>query len=99
MNGVPNDSKGLLLFNGGTVCRIGFKDTSAEAICKKMGFNGFTAWYELEYTSWRFKNDLYVTLAEVVCPDGSWESCTFEKDVYPYCQENHDDIYLNCGGK
>ena len=100
VNGVPTTTKGLLLFNGGTVCSYNFEDTSAKAICEKMGYSsGLSYWYELEYVSWKVKNTLEVTLTDVKCPQGTWESCTYSKDVPPYCQENHNDIYLNCGGK
>ena len=43
-NVITDDSEGLLLFEGGTVCDDGWTDTTANLICRKMGHHAATSW-------------------------------------------------------
>lgn len=43
-NVITDDSEGLLLFEGGTVCDDGWTDMTANLICRKMGHHAATSW-------------------------------------------------------
>jgi hypothetical protein len=99
LNGVEATKRGLLLFNGGTVCKNGFDDMSAKAACKNMGYTGEVAtWHNFFYTRYweiRFRYDIEIT--NLRCPDGTWSSCSYSQETSSDC--NHfSDVYLDCGG-
>ena len=43
-NVITDDSEGLLLFEGGTVCNDGWTNQTANLICRKMGHHAATSW-------------------------------------------------------
>ena len=84
---------GLLLNNGGTVCDDGFSANSAEAVCRKMGYQG-----QISYTSgskWGIQSGLDITLDNVECSSGDWSSCSF---TFSHNCGHSEDIFLQCDG-
>ena len=100
VNGEETPDRGLLLLNGGTVCSNGFSDTSARAACDKLGHTGINGtWRELSYRRWQVRESLEIAVTEMKCPEGTWGSCGYSKDVgSTYC-DHYDDIYLDCGSE
>lgn len=94
MGGTIDSSKsqrGLLVYQGKTVCDNGFNDKSADAICRKMGYSDATGWasgatFELQY-------GLEIGLNEVMCENSSWESCRYL--TANDCDHNQD-VHLKC---
>ena len=85
--------QGLLLNNGGTVCDDGFSANSADAICRKMGFLG-----QMNYISgsrWSIQSSLDITLDNVECSTGDWNSCSF---IFSHNCGHGEDIFLQCDG-
>jgi hypothetical protein len=90
-------SAGLLLYNGGTVCKDEFNDHAAVAICKKMGYDGSnTGWSSIDPTDWGIQDNYEIKLDNVNCRGDAWEEC--DVDANPkYC--DHDEyVFLACGG-
>ena len=84
--------RGLLTYNGGTVCDDEFGDSEADVICQEMGYDRSSGW-----TSGSFyidvQSSLEITLDDVDCGGGSWSSCDY--------QTTHDcghseDVFLTC---
>ena len=79
---VKAGERGLLLYNGGTVCNDGFSNDSANAICRKMGYSGSSSWdsgnpyYE---TSRNDTEGFDITLDKVRCYNNEWSSCSYSK--------------------
>ena len=86
--------EGLLLSNGGTVCGNGFSDNSAEAICREMGFFGRRSWRNSNQWS-AYQDTLDITLDNVACGHGDWESCTF---TFLHNCDHGKDVFLECEG-
>ena len=85
--------RGLLLNNRGTVCDDDFSTNSADAICRKMGYLGM-----MSYSSgseWPIQSGLNITLDDVACSSGEWESCTF---AFSHNCNHNEDIFLQCSG-
>ena len=83
--------RGLLLFNGQTVCDDGFSDNSAAAICGLMGYSGFDSWrYGQLYG---IQTNYQIGLDDVICSSDSWDSCTF---ITAHNCGHGEDIHLNC---
>ena len=83
--------RGLLLFNGQTVCDDGFSDNSAAAICGLMGYSGFDSWrYGQLYG---IQTNCQIGLDDVICSSGSWDSCTYS--YIDNCSHG-EDVHLNC---
>ena len=86
-------SLGLLLSNGGTVCDDLFNDTSADAICRKMGYPGKLSW---EYGSkWDIQTNYEILLDDVACSTNEWSSCTFK---FTSDCSHGEDVFLQCDG-
>ena len=82
---------GLLLNHDGTVCDDGFSNNSADAICRKMGYAGYTHW-----TSGKKLNiqpRLSITLDDVSCSSGNWSSCRY---TFSHNCSHMDDVFLQC---
>ena len=86
---------GLLIYRGGTVCDDSFNDNAANAICREMGYTRAVRW-ETFGDQYEIQNQLVITLDDVSCPDGNWESCYYRDDVNN-CNHN-EDVYLHCQG-
>ena len=92
-NTVGANTLGLLIYNGGTVCDDDFSTNSADAICRKMGYLGM-----MSYSSgseWPIQSGLNITLDDVACSSGEWESCSFE---FSHNCNHNEDIFLQCSG-
>ena len=83
--------RGLLLYNGQTVCDDGFSDNSAIAICRMMGYDGFDSWRNGQFFD--LQTTLEIGLDDVVCSSGSWDSCT--STTTDNCSHG-EDVHLNC---
>lgn len=79
----------------GTVCDDLFDETSADVICKSMGFacsKSFESAGDKRTTSW--SNAQKVVLSEVVCQVGDEGRCTYSTE--PYC-DHSEDVLIECG--
>ena len=96
-SGEPSSTgRGLLLYNGGTVCDDSFSSDSAEAICRELGFTmsqsySYSSGYRWEY----LQNNYEITLDEVACSSGEWEECSYSA---AHDCSHSEDIFLNCTG-
>ncbi|XP_063688617.1 uncharacterized protein LOC134821777 [Bolinopsis microptera] len=86
------DSEGLLLYNGGTVCDDYFTTLSANAICKRMGRpHGLALWASgLHYS---VQDSLSIKLDDVKCTTSDWDKCTFR--TTHNCGHS-EDVHINC---
>ena len=84
--------RGLLTYNGGTVCDDDFGGSEADVICQEMGYDRSSGW-----TSGSFYNDvqssLNITLDNVDCDGGSWSSCDF---LTTHNCRHSEDVFLTC---
>lgn len=90
-NSVGDNERGLLLYNGGTVCDDHFDQTAANAICIEMGFSGAVTWASGSYFESQY--EFTIGLDEVHCESNLWESCTWRTDHD--CSHN-EDVFLTC---
>ena len=92
-NAVEDGRRGLLTYNGGTVCDDGFGDTEANAICIAMGFIGSSA-----YTSGGFyeslQSSLSINLDDVSCEREDWSYCSYREE---HNCGHSEDIFISCG--
>ena len=84
--------RGLLLYDGGTVCDDQFSDQSADAICRKLGYSRSSDWssgnyYEVRQLSYDIKLD------DVHCLSSDWEDCTFSTS---HNCDHSEDVFLTC---
>ena len=87
---------GLLMYQGGTVSYDGFDDSTANWICRLMGYEDAADWVNDRQFS--FQDDLPIKLNNLVC------STTSYSDILPSCQstirtadDSHDeDIWIWC---
>jgi len=89
--GEDGQGRGLLLFNGQTVCDDGFSDNSAIAICGLMGYDGFDSWRNGQFFD--IQANLEIGLDDVICSSGSWDSCT---STTSHNCAHSEDVHLNC---
>lgn len=89
---VEDGSRGLLTYNGGTVCDDGFGDTEANAICIEMGFAGSTGW-ENSYSYASLQDNLEINLDDVDCDDEEWSSCSYSED---HNCGHSEDVFISC---
>ncbi|XP_063689478.1 deleted in malignant brain tumors 1 protein-like [Bolinopsis microptera] len=82
---------GLLIFDGGTVCGHYFTDYSADAICRKMGYNGQMFW--TSGRKWDIQSTYDITMDDVICSSGEWSSCSYS--LSHNCG-NYEDVFLQC---
>ena len=90
-NGGDGQGRGLLLFNGQTVCDDSFSDNSATAICGLLRFNGFDSWTNGQLFD--LQNSLTIGLDNVACSSASWDSCSY---TYQHNCGHSEDVHLNC---
>ena len=91
---VAAGERGLLLYNGGTVCDDSFSENSANAICREMGFTGASNWVSgSEYSFGGSQLSLDITLDEVACSGGDWDSCSYL--TIDDCGHS-EDVFLTC---
>ncbi|XP_063685327.1 deleted in malignant brain tumors 1 protein-like [Bolinopsis microptera] len=87
---------GLLMYQEGTVSYDGFDDTTADWICRFMGYENAADWVNDRQFS--FQDDLPIKLNNLVCSNTSYS------DILPKCQsrigtadDSHDeDIWIWC---
>ena len=85
---------GILMYNGGTVSGNKFDDTTAELVCRIMGYNKFMSWSTGK--RYQFQDSLPIRLNDL--------NCLRSEDVFPFCvygndtsTETHEnDIWLWC---
>ena len=89
---VGADKLGLLLYKGGTVCSSkGFSDTSADAICRLLGYVNHTKWSSGK--KWEIQSDFNITLGNVRCRRPYWSKCSHR--FLPNCY-HFKDVFLQC---
>ena len=86
-----NGIRGLLIYNGGTVCNDGFGDREAYVICQEMGYNRSSGW--TSWPSYDVQNSLEITLDNVDCDGGSWSSCDY---LTTHNCGHYEDVFLTC---
>ena len=87
--------RGLLTYNGGTVCDAGFGSNEAHAICDKMGYSRASNWnsYSEPYF-YGLQRSLNITLDGVDCEEGgNWSTCSYRKRQN--CVHD-DDVFITC---
>ena len=87
-----NGIRGLLIYNGGTVCDDGFGDSEADVICQEMGYNRSTGWIS-GYFYDEVQGILDITLDNVACDGGSWSSCDY---LTTHNCGHSEDVFLTC---
>ena len=89
---VEKGVKGLLLFNGGTVCDDSFDDNSAAAICRLLGHSGSSSWASGH--DWSIQDNYDIKMDDVQCSGESWSSCSF---ITSHDCGHTEDVFLSCG--
>ena len=87
-----NGIRGLLIYNGGTVCDDGFGDSEADVICQEMGYNRSTGWTSGSYYD-EVQGILDIALDDVHCDGGSWSSCDY---LTTHNCRHSEDVFLTC---
>ena len=92
-NTINDGRRGLLLYNGGTVCDDGFGSLEASVICEELGYSGAE-----DYDSdggWEIQSNYQITLDDVSCnSEGEgYLSCSFSET---HNCGHHEDIFLTC---
>ena len=82
---------GILIADGGTVCDDDFSDNSADAICRKMGYDGHMQWRNGHVFD--IQSSYEIKLDDVKCSAGDWTSCTYSSSHN--CNHN-EDVLLQC---
>ena len=86
---------GLLMYNGGTVSGKKFDDSTAELVCRIMGYEGVMSW-NIGRKYMPGQKDLLISLSSVNCltKDRPFPLCTYGTDV---TNSTHDeDVWLWC---
>ena len=84
--------RGLLTYNGGTVCDDEFGDSEADVICQEMGYDRSSGWTSGSLYS-DVQSSLDITLGFVECDGKSWSSCDYQ--TTPKC-DHSEDVFLTC---
>ena len=87
-----NGIRGLLIYNGGTVCDDSYGDSEADVICQEMGYDRSSDWTS-GYFYKELQNSLDITLDDVSCEGRSWSSC--EYSTTENCGHS-EDVFLTC---
>ena len=81
----------------GTVCdSLSYFRDSANAVCRKMGFDRYVSWEAGRY-SWDIQKSFKILMNKLSCSDeniGFMERCSFSFNA-EYC-EHSDDVFLEC---
>ena len=85
---------GILMYNGGTVSGNNFDDTTAELICRIMGYNNFMSWSTGR--RYQFQDSLPIRINDLNClkSEEVFPFCTYGNDTSTETHEN--DIWLWC---
>ena len=84
--------RGLLTYNGGTICDDDFGDSEADVICQEMGYDRSSGWTSGSLYS-DVQSSLDITLGFVECDGKSWSSCDYQ--TTPKC-DHSEDVFLTC---
>ena len=87
-----NGIRGLLTYNGGTVCDDDFGDKEADVICQEMGYDRSSDWKSGSFYK-DLQNSLDITLDEVDCDGESWSSCEY---LTTHNCGHSEDVFLTC---
>lgn len=98
-NKTPGYQRGLLMYKEGTVCDDNFRDETADALCKEMGYGSMISWHgylryeeaEGDGHQFRYSRPIY----DLECPSetASYDSCIFT--TYHDCS-HREDVFLTC---
>ena len=95
--GAVTKPRGLLLYNGATVCDEYWTNNNSLAICKEMGYDtNSTTWRSMngDYVEWSIQRGYESVMHTVSCQSKEWDECSFETKE-GYCS-HYEDIYLDC---
>jgi len=95
--GAVTKPRGLLLYNGATVCDDYWTNNNSLAICKEMGYDTYsTTWRSMNgnYVEWSIQRGYKSVMHTVSCQSTEWDECSFETKE-GYCS-HFEDIYLDC---
>lgn len=76
------------------MCKDGFNDTAALAICKLKN-SSYTTFYWTSGYKFEMQDYYNINLDDVQCGSAEWESCTFSKE---HNCEHREDVFLTCSG-
>ena len=94
-NAAEHGIRGLLTYNGGTVCDDGFSYTEANAICIEMGFAKSTGWTSgNDFES--LQGSLDIKLVDVTCEDENWGSCSYLPNSEYHDCDHSEDVFISC---
>ncbi|KAL5272728.1 hypothetical protein ACHWQZ_G000802 [Mnemiopsis leidyi] len=91
-NVITDDSEGLLLFEGGTVCNDGWTNQTANLICRKMGHHAATSWRNGTIYP-ELQRKLKIKLDDIACNGTSWATCEYSRQ---HNCEHAEDVFLKC---
>ena len=74
------------------MCDDRFDNNSADAICRKMGYSGASAW-ESGYFFSGEQSDREITLDNVDCGSHNWDFCRYSTT---HNCEHSQDVFLTC---
>ena len=82
----------------GTVCDDGFTAASADAICRRMGYDRHAWWGTPDdSTQWEYQWKVEILLSDVDCKGEVWETCS--ATVNPINCSHDEDVFLRCVGE
>ncbi|KAL5264789.1 hypothetical protein ACHWQZ_G005755 [Mnemiopsis leidyi] len=95
-NSIKNQQRGLLLYNGYTVCVNNFNMAAAHAVCKLMGYtDAKSATYG---DIWKIQKEFKVFPQSLSCSHSDWSACTF-KNGGNNCNDHSKDVFVTCAGE
>ena len=83
--------RGLLTYNGGTVCDNYFGDSEADVICREMGYHHASSWNSGSF--FNVQNVLDIKLDDVNCKGWSWSTCRYRSS---HNCDHSEDVFLTC---
>ena len=94
---ISGTERGLLLYNGGTVCDDNFSDNSADSICREMGYPEASGWEsKIVFSEEQF--DREIKLYDVHCKYNELHLCTYSTSITYACDHTRD-VILSCAGE
>ena len=90
--------QGLLLLDDSTVCDIHFHNTTADIVCKLLGYERHSTW--TSGLKWNIQSELYWHDFVIECWGDDWSYCDFDHTDYGIYEDcTHDqDIFVTCIG-
>ena len=91
-NGISDEQEGLLTYKDGTVCDDYFSSSSADAVCREMGYYGALSWRN-GHVYGSQQSNRPIRLDDVRCSSNVWSSCT---SITSHNCGHHEDVLISC---